>query len=514
LPEQCQEVVFDTAESALGEVFASLADIDNNHDVRRMVINFSTSHSSDVVDVGHHIDNFIKSRMWWYVTKEPYIWSPSSKQHHIVLSRVQHQFESSLRVISALQFPESQEMCKKSPLVLHHRDFKHPGWYSMLAQYQYVHESLPYAITGVYVSSANSVNDSTSFVSAEDCPDVVNKWECAFLPVTSCALPESVTHCHTSNCVVQGVQDTIMSSAVYDSASEGGKHINNDSPELVAAKDLTKEPPKFNEKMLKEFEIMSQTPRPGTLYGKPQHPEQAPFHRMMFSEVDYYAQGLLLRPSAFYRSRIADTIHHFQQETGFTSSQRCVAAQIRRGDRAAANLNITQYCLDPNNRHSDFGCSDVPFASVTLRHVVESAVKLVDDSVRSLVVTTDDEAWLDAQRLELHKTHPEWHIYSLKTPNHTHVPLSKVPEPEVALSKNDPDYMFMRYGAGTQSGVLLHGSVELSRQCEAFVGHFGCGGTMLVYKALCAQSNHREHVCPPSFDVRSIQELRIYKESS
>ena len=242
-------------------------------------------------------------------------------------------------------------------------------------------------------------------------------------------------------------------------------------------------------------------------------PKQAPFHRMMFSDVDNYAQGLLLRPSAFYRSRIADTIHHFQQDTGFASSQRCVAAQIRRGDRTAANMNITEFCLNPDNRHSDFGCADVPFASVTLRHVVESAAKLVDASVRSLVVTTDDEAWLDAQRIELRKTHPEWRVYNLQAPTHTHRSHHK-DQLQVPLKKNDEGYQFMRYGAGTQSGVLLHGSIELSRQCEAFVGHFGCGGTMLVYKALCAQSNHREHVCPPSFDVRSIKELRIYKEES
>ena len=73
----------------------------------------------------------------------------------------------------------------------------------------------------------------------------------------------------------------------------------------------------------------------------------------------------------------------------------------------------------------------------------------------------------------------------------------------------DEDYDYMRFKAGTASGVLLHGSIEASRQCEAFVGHFGCGGTMLVYKSLCAQHNHREYVCPPSLDVRTIRELRL-----
>lgn len=510
-PDQCRVAVIESGHPSLLDAYEVLPTIESDQSVRRIVIKFNSSAQLSVEEVGSRTDNFLKSHMWWYVTKEPYIWSPANTQQVVVLSRVQHYFEPSLRVMSALQFP-TQDACKKTPLILHHRDFKHPGWYSMLAQYAHVHRELPYAITGVYVSSANSVNDSTSFISAEDCPDVVNKWECAFLPVTNCSLPRSVTHCTGENCVVSGVRDTIMSSAIFNSASEDATSIEGGSAELNAAKELTKRPLHTNAKLMEALAVQAKSEGAGTQYGKPQHPHQAPFHRMMFSDVDNYGHGLLLRPSALYRSRIADMIHHFQDATGFTSSQRCVAAQIRRGDRAAANLNITAFCLDPANKHSDYGCADVPFASVTLRHVVESAAKLVEASVRSLVVTTDDEAWLDQQRTELKKTHPEWKIYSLKTPNHTHLPRNKVPNPEVSLTKNDPEYMFMRYGAGTQSGVLLHGSIELSRQCEAFVGHFGCGGTMLVYKALCAQSNHREHVCPPAFDVRSISELRVLKE--
>jgi hypothetical protein len=131
--------------------------------------------------------------------------------------------------------------------------------------------------------------------------------------------------------------------------------------------------------------------------------------------------------------------------------------------------------------------------------VIDSAAKVADPSVRTLIVTTDDEEWLDGQREEVRKTRPEWRVLNLKAPH-------------IASAATGADqYDFMRHSAGTASGVLLHGSIELSRQCEAFVGHFGCGGTMLVYKSMCAQHNHREYVCPPSFDVRIIPELQIHR---
>ena len=33
------------------------------------------------------------------------------------------------------------------------------------------------------------------------CPDVVNKWECLFLPATSCPWPDVVLNCHSEGCL-------------------------------------------------------------------------------------------------------------------------------------------------------------------------------------------------------------------------------------------------------------------------------------------------------------------------
>jgi hypothetical protein len=318
--------------------------------------------------------------------------------------------------------------------------------------------------------------------------------------------------------VVSSIEDTRKASALFDSASATGKNLHSaalqqphDSADYLYYQSIvqrSKIPPVNNPTLLAAIADAANHKAPVMEYMKPYKPELAPFQSMMFADFDFYTFNLILRPSYFYRSRMAQTIDTFRKEHNFGTNERCVAAQIRRGDRVPGG-NITAYCLDKVNRRNDMGCANVPFAAITLQHVVDSAAVLVEDNVRTLIVTTDDEAWLNEQREELKKTRPEWRILNLKGPTRAeHASHSEVPAPLVAL-RGSEEYKYMRYGAGTASGVLLHGSIELSRQCEAFVGHFGCGGTMLVYKSLCAQHNQREHVCPPAFDLRTIKELQF-----
>ena len=445
-PEQCKIAVVESDPFSMEEIFAALPAIDGDINVRRIAIQLKSTEKVDVSALGEQIDNFLKARLWWYVTKEPYAWTTHGLHHAVVLSRVQHQFEPTYRVISALQFPLTPEICEKSAMLLHHHDFKHPGWYSMIAQYTIVHHDYPNSVTAVYVSSENLPTDSTSFISAQDCPKLINKWECAFLPTTNCTIPEVVTHCKGTNCVIHAVQDISFSSAMFDSAGAKGQVILQGSPPYNAVKAKTHADLAYNAQYTQAVAMANKAGRPGTSYGKPFYPEKAPFQGMMINDFNEYmqTQGLMLRHSAFYRSRIADTIHHFYESTGLTVASRCVAAQIRRGDRANPGLNLREFCLKPENRDSDYGCASVPYGLVTLQHVIDSAETLVEPSVRNLFVTTDDEAWLDAERVKLTKTHPEWHVYSLKTPNHTHIDHKKEHAP------NENDYEYMRYGAGTQ----------------------------------------------------------------
>jgi len=198
---------------------------------------------------------------------------------------------------------------------------------------------------------------------------------------------------------------------------------------------------------------------------------------------------------------MAHSIKELQTTQNFSSSDRCVAAQIRRGDRTA-RVNITDYCMHAERPIPDYGCQSVPYSLVTLHHVIESASKIAHPDVKVLVVSTDDEKWLNEQKIIAKEMHPDWRVVNLVAPKNP------------PGTKGD-SYSFMRYQAHTASGVLLHGSIQLSRQCEGFVGHFGCGGTSLFYKAMCAQHGSHEYVCPPAFDVRTIKELQMpYRKPS
>jgi hypothetical protein len=243
-----------------------------------------------------------------------------------------------------------------------------------------------------------------------------------------------------------------------------------------------------------EIELATKVPPLGVRYVLPY--SSVPFDSQMFYDGDQFISNFLIRYSAFYRNKIRTTIAQVREEQNFAPGERCMAAQVRRGDRAPEGVDMRTYCQS-KDAGADFGCQGVPYASVTLHHILESAAKIVDPSVRTIVVSTDDEEWLEEEKIKVKETHADWKIVN-------------VAAPKLGSSNKNANYDFMRFGAGTSSGVLLYGSIELSRQCEGFVGHFGCGGTMMFYKAMCARHSQWDNVCPPSFDVRSIEELNVH----
>jgi hypothetical protein len=167
--------------------------------------------------------------------------------------------------------------------------------------------------------------------------------------------------------------------------------------------------------------------------------------------------------------------------------------------------DIMDYCYQNRKdvgRITDLGCFSTPFAAVTLKHVVDSAATLVPPEVRTLIVATDDEPWLIEQIEEVRKMYPDWKIIFLESP--------KVKVAKTSTDDKEEAYYYMRARGGTASGTFWWGSIEVGRQCEGFVGHFGSGATMFYHYQLCEQHMHHENVCPATFDVRSIPELQTH----
>lgn len=76
--------------------------------------------------------------------------------------------------------------------------------------------------------------------------------------------------------------------------------------------------------------------------------------------------------------------------------------------------------------------------------------------------------------------------------------------------KDSSAYYVARSHAGTGSGVLLHGSFVASKQCEAFVGHFGSAIAGVIYSAMCMGHNGTLGICPPTFNMNHYESLKIH----
>lgn len=64
----------------------------------------------------------------------------------------------------------------------------------------------------------------------------------------------------------------------------------------------------------------------------------------------------------------------------------------------------------------DLGCYSVPFVSVELSHIIDGGSVILEPGVTFLVVSTDDEQWLDQQKEKLAITHPAWTVVHLRAP--------------------------------------------------------------------------------------------------
>jgi hypothetical protein len=116
---------------------------------------------------------------------------------------------------------------------------------------------------------------------------------------------------------------------------------------------------------------------------------------------------------------------------------------------------------------------------------------LVPPEVRTLILASDDEAWMLSEIEAMRQARPEWKVYFLEAP-----------KPENHDKKSSEEkYYYMRSKGGTASGTFWWECIELARQCEGFVGHFGSGATMFFHNQLCQQHLDFENVCPVTLDV-------------
>lgn len=524
---------------------------DNDYSIRKIIMHIGPlgaiqKYTEIARSIGLMLDVILKTRPWWRVGKEPYDWqNPTSNKLIVILDRYLPHWERHWRHLTSVHFPPSKEVCARMPILVGRSPCIHPGWFSVGSFYSSTSASYPFAVSTAYVPYLDDVtHQQNAFISLNksrlrsECPLFnrsanIDTWQCAFLPTTNCSLPKYVTDCRNSTCVLDvstGFQ------LLLDRAAEEGHLVPPSSlrdfvstPQTALqqeyAADLTA-PPFF-------FSL------PANLsYVKDQFKKtKSCWLSHADSTFATYMFGFLFRMNSFYRSRVAKIVHQFREAHSpyFDSSTRCVAVHLRRGDRVMRvpeGINYTAYCYNATNNlpctdapggecDTDAGCgtdpSQPPFIAITLSHVLDKVSLLVGSPSKGnepqpvIYVASDDSDWVEREIARVGRESPpatpRWKIVTLrapKLPRHSSNNSKEAADTDPFLGDQEPypGYFYMRSQAGTESGTYLFASMELATQCEAFIGHMGCGGTMLHYQYMCMQHAGKKGICPPVYDMR------------
>jgi hypothetical protein len=502
---------------------------DASKSVRRIVIQFlKESHSF----VSHLVDEMTTPRPWLDVVDETFPSLDSSEHsdtttgtlYHIILDRYHQDYEDYLKLVSSVQFPDP-DTCLTTPFMLNRKGGDHPGWASVLGMYYLLHSEMPFGITSIYVSNSNFVNQSTAFISSEDCPTLKNRWECAFLPTTNCSLPTFIKDCFSQNCVSQ-YPDSTYFSVVFTNMSDDAVYLSREHNETEYKRiaQIAKSP-----RNIQQTNYSLQYNRiPGLQYLVPRS-SVVPATGKLDVQLITVAIGQVLldnfylRKNSFYRFKIQEYYKEFYERYPFFRREmnyfhpaerefRCIAAHVRRGDRIVYGENMTDYCKT-HQSHRDAGCGgQVPFGLVSLDGVVKKAELLVNRNSTNtedigkkkkynLLIASDDPFWLEEQKELYDNAHldSDWNIVTIFPSSEFNFTRTTFENQEKYLNA----IRFIRYLGKTKSGVLFHSTIQLFQECDGFLGHFGSGVAWMLYRAMCHRNNLGKGICPPVYDLRS-----------
>lgn len=498
--------------------------VDNNFLIRRIHI---MTHDIDTLTINIALDVFLEHRPWWLIRKEVILglerenkWltdstnasslsvsgdgkhsAATSKFSHIYLHRYESKMEAHLHQIAAVQYPPQQE-CVHSRLKLSHT--VNSGWGSASAFFGIFVTEFPWAIFAPYESNTNSAVEPVMYASVDLCPSVVNKWLCAFMPVTNCSFPNSVTKCGANGKPCKWDGDLMYTSASAEGKLIDESMIKSQAGILNSAKTALSSYHKSiaawysehrGDSFIKEEPVVTRE--------KKALGDRRANHFLVMKVF-----GQVWRPNAVYRTLISKRIklmwremfQKYQLQTLNEEESTCTAIHIRRGDRSlnmegqamrdwcnqwlpfASWDNCTSHTTGESQSCqglSDYGCfSKNPFGALGLKDYLDAAWALQE--TRDVFVFTDDATWLERERKAVDQA---WRIYSIASDG------SKDRE------NNTP--------RATMNGVEFHASLKMAQTCQAFVGHWGSGVTHMVHNAMCYKhGNAVMGICPPTMDLR------------
>ena len=442
-----------------------------------IVVNYS--HTFTINEIGAMTDRYLQSRPHWTVFQEEYPWMGHHRMYHVVYIRLNN-IDKPLMSIARVMNPID---CSQRYLI-----FK---GYHDFDEYGNEHGNLAlYADQYMGAIPLVHIKQYAKFIDDGYCPDQINKYLCAFLPMTNCSLPKHYLECkdYDGSCT--------PGSQVYSSASTDATILY----EEAGKSDIGQKIPRFSSE---PFSMVGEMIRSH----EPLNFEHVSAEKYLMGGIgSLYFTSIFLRKNYDFRTRIADMIHKFRFLTKphFSPTKQCVGIHIRHHDRAKPGYDMMKFCqefvLDEGNschnrttggpiegscgHYHNYGChTPVPFGAITMEAYLKAAELLLEkphEGRKTAYIITDDGAWVSAEISQFMK---DWDIYVFPAqPNHR--------------------------SRATVNGVTLFASMEVLQQCSGLVGHSTSAFTMLLRAIMCVRHGPRYDMrfgeCPKFFDFGSL----------
>jgi hypothetical protein len=446
------------------------------------------------------LDKALAERPWWWAEIE----LQTEYQFLVILQHTPRQLSEYLGAIAKREYP-SPEQCASSYLETsnHAGDTWGIRW---TVAYESSKAVAKGAVFHIHVTNIQGGRERPTYFTGEnDCAVYKNKWECLFLPTTNCTLPNALTSCTDTNTCYPGNLN------LYSSASSAGTRLDVDDEkkkemlQLAASKRNIPPLPSVN---MGKFRVFKPQKIPELIsLETAEIQERNSF--LMLEDYQYYL-GIGTRFNSFFRMKLQRIGSHLRYsfDPPFLESSECVALHIRQDDRNIPGVaDLDDWCnkcsiMDPNSptrrqRYKD-GCPDydntdwfdkgcasrLPFGKATLVHYINASIAL-NPKITNYFIMTDDINWLHEQKKEhtalLNKLYAERGIRLLPFPVR-------------------PEHRRM----ALQGAEDFWASINIARQCSAFVGHFGSAATQIIYRSLCYRSNNNFAQCPDIFDIANV----------
>lgn len=490
-------LVDESTKSELNEIKVSVQDVSNLYD-----------------DLGSVIDSFLSPRPWWYVIEEPYFWSKSKL---LRMRRFDDEYLPIFHQIASVQFPQPEHCHTKKLLISSQNGMDSLGHtFSFWEGSSYYGDwsiILPY-IVDPHSSAIQYVNNSF-------CKDYINKFECIFLPMTSCPVPKLVIEASFNSSIkIPPYFDGAYNEAREITQNEFITHNNEmQSIHKNTLEDITT-PLQSRMKQLVYYRYQRHALFHTHFTSLPSLPPQQtetsstdsdqvsiPLMRHKYVFMDqirrlYFTYGTIFRLNYNFRSMVQHSIHRFQAEHShldpLPTDGNCVVAHVRRGDRVPKGYykdNVTYWCythtyfagnetcynmeswvqlpIEDCDQFLDYGChTPHPYGTITVQEILEIAT-LLNNQTNHVLLVTDDYPYVQHAMKRIHD-HRNVHIFGAPL-NHRH--------------------------KSTYNGVHYLASLALLTQCNAFIGHSDSAVTTMALRLLCIR--HSTNVygkCPIFYD--------------